>query len=989
MLPFLKQVADYYFQKGNISAKCFIFPNRRSMVFFNKYLSESMIGRDTPIIAPEMYTINDFFYKVAACSVTDRVTLLLELYKIYSDLYKNPESLDDFIFWGDIILGDFNDIDKYLADPKQLFRNVTDFKEIQDTYSYLTDTQRAAIESFIRNFKDSEGRLTVNIGSDNPDVKERFLQIWNILYPMYVKFNQALSSRGMAYEGMVYRRFAEMVSGKLTDSHQEVNLLSLDSVLKEKFRSRDGFVFVGLNALNECEKTVLRKMRDLDLAEFCWDYCGDMISDKANKSSFFMSSNVKEFPSSFQVQAPCKAKFHVLAVPSSVGQVKQVPQILNNIENPGMDCALVLPDENLLVPLLNSIPPQIQEINVTMGYPMSGSEMFSFMSVVASLQLHSIKRGEQWYFYHKQVWDFFSSAIFRKCKDNKAEEIVTKIKKEARYYIPVTDFKGSILLETIFRPVLQRPNDADVEQIQIFSEYLVNVIKMIGPKLTDDQDLALELEFAKEYYRSINMLRVMDLSVKPMTFVHLVNQLLSSVSVPFKGEPLKGLQIMGPLETRALDFSNVVIFSANEGIFPRKSVSSSFIPPELRKGFGLPTYEFQDAVWAYYFYRLITRAENVWMIYDSRTEGMNSGEESRYIKQLRYHFGVDLDLSTVKPAIMEAGAIRDIPKTQKDVDFIKERPLSASSIQHYLDCPAMFYYADIKKLKQNDQVKEVVDNGILGIIFHNTMASLYLGEAAMALDFDIDNSDMIRSIKPRKTIDRNYIESWLSRKDIIRQKIRNLVMKELSAIDLSGRNLVVVDVVLEYVLQTLRRDLEQLKLQNLQSFEILGVERYMTMDFHGQKFHGFIDRLDSFEDGKIRIVDYKTGHVYEDDEYINDRNAEKIVDKIFKQNVSERPKIALQFFIYDKLMETYLGDSYKSGEIVLQNSVYSMSKLFRQVPETIGQNMIFKAKMEEKLVAMIDEMYDLEQPFRRVEMKESQSQHSPCDYCDFKVICGR
>ncbi len=1023
MEPFLKQVADHYFGLGEIGRRCFIFPNRRSMVFFRKYLSEALCrkanaagdGSVTPIIAPECYTINDFFYTASGFAVTDRVTLLLELYRVYSGLYKKAESLDDFIFWGDIILGDFNDIDKYLVDPGQLFRNVSDFKEIQDTYSYLTDLQREAIEAFVSNFRDKAGRLTVDIGSDNPNVKERFLQIWNLLHPIYKEFNRVLEEKGMAYEGMVYRRFAELVSGKAALEGEDGN--AFEEGLKARFRAEDGFVFVGLNALNECEKTVLRRMRDAGLAEFCWDYCGDLISDPANKSSFFMSENIREFPSAFQVEAPCRAKFHVLAVPSSVGQVKQVPGILREIadgqvggdlslvgrlggtalEAPtpgslfaaidapvtGVDCAVVLPDEQLLVPLLNSIPPEIREVNVTMGYPMSGSELFSFMSMVAMIQLHTVQRDGKWYFYHKQVWDLFSTGIFRKSRDKQAEDIVRKIKKEAKYYIPIEEFKGSPLLETVFRPVLTDAKAADPQQIRAFAAYLVQVIRTVAPHMADNPDLALELEFAKEYFRSVNMLAPMELAVQPLTFVHLLNQLLSAVSVPFKGEPLKGLQVMGPLETRALDFTNLVILSSNEGMFPRKSISSSFIPPELRKGFGLPTYEFQDAVWAYYFYRMITRAKEVWMVYDSRTEGMNSGEESRYIKQLRYHFNIELDMRTVKTGAMEATELPDIRKTEGDVELIRKKPLSASALQHYLDCPAKFYYADVRRLKPDEEVKEVVDNGIFGTVFHDTMASLYLGEAAMDPAFDMEDKEQMRTIQPMKRVSRAYLRKWIGQKDALRAKVRALIMQMLHVIELSGRNLVVVDVVVEYVVQTLKRDLEQLETRGEDSFELLGIEKHETMVFHGQPFHGFIDRMDRFGDGILRIVDYKTGHVSDDDEFIDDKKAAKIVEKIFKEDVADRPKIALQFFIYDKLMERQAG---KQG---ISNSVYCVSRLFKGAPETFAQNQVFKGLMENKLAALVDELHDLAVPFRRAKVKETQAQRSPCDYCDFKIICGR
>jgi len=334
MPQFLKQIAERYYNTQNISDLCFVFPNRRSMVFFRKWLSET--AKNDPqsrvFTMPELLTMNDFFYKVSGSAVTDRVSLLLELYDCYKALNPKAESLDDFIFWGDVILGDFDDTDKYLASPKQLFTNVADFKEIQDDYAYLSETQEEAIRNFISHFRKG-GKLTVNIGSESPDVKERFLMIWNLLYPLYTSFNSALTEKGKAYEGMVYRSFVERLK---TECARDI--------LKAAFPRSDKFVFVGLNALNECEKAVMRKMRDASLAEFCWDYSSGMIQDPMNRASMFMSSNVVEFPQAFSID-PGKAsggsfvnagviepengpKIHVMSVPSSVGQTKQIPSLL-------------------------------------------------------------------------------------------------------------------------------------------------------------------------------------------------------------------------------------------------------------------------------------------------------------------------------------------------------------------------------------------------------------------------------------------------------------------------------------------------------------------------------------------------------------------------------------------------------------------------------------------------------------------------------------
>ena len=980
MTPFLKQVADHYHALGKISNRCFVFPNRRSMVFFSRYLSEAVKG-GVPVVAPRMLTINDLFSQAGEFKVSDHVRLLLELYDCYSRLNPKAEPLDEFIFWGDVILNDFNDLDKYLVDASQLFTNVADYKSIQDSFEYLTPTQRKAIEGFISHFNDRSGRLTVDFGSGNPDVKGRFLQIWNILYPLYKSYRKSLKDKGMAYEGMVYRDLAERLKTE-----------SVKDVLGATFHQDTEFVFVGLNALNECEKTLLRRLRDAGLAEFCWDWSGDMIRDPQNRSSYFMADNVLEFPqaSRWDPEGIAIPQFNVVSVSSSAGQAKRLPDILKMIADErhgglissiGSDCAVVLPDENLLRSVLNSIPLEIKDINVTMGLPLSGSLFYSLMSDISALQLHSVFRKGEWYFYHRQVWDIFSSEIFKKVADEETLREVERIRKEARHYIPQDELTVTDLLASVFRPVVTSPKSPSSLQIDAFAEYQRSVVKCIAPALADDSTLALELEYAKEYYRSVTVLQGMQLEVLPLTYVRLLDQLLRTVSVPFRGEPLTGLQIMGPLETRALDFQDIVIMSANEGIFPHRSVSSSFIPPELRRAFGMPTYEFQDAVWAYYFYRMICRAGNVWMLVDSRTEGLKGGEESRYIKQLEYHFGVPVKRYVVKYDHMKTVQTGDIRKTDDDVAAIKDMELSATAVQNYLACPAKFYYSAVKRLKAEDDVAESLDYGMFGTIYHEIMRSLYTAEEAMDAGFVFDYSrpSLGLDAEPLKRISREYIKSWLSRESDIRAKVKSLIMRELNTFEVNGRNLVVADVIVRYVMMTLRRDLEMLMTAGRNHFDILGQEIRVKGNFCGQKFKGFIDRLDSVEDGHLRVVDYKTGKVLEDDEHINDSNAEEIAERIFSSESKDRPKIALQFYIYDMLLHE--EDMVRGWNV--SNCVYSTAHLFKEAPVAVPLNSRFYEAVSRRLETLLQEMYDTGIPFRMTDDRNT------CSYCDFKMICGR
>ena len=972
MTPFLKQVAEHYYKAGDVSERCFVFPNRRSLVFFQKYLVEAVAADGTrPIVAPKMMTMSDLFSKYASMTVSDRVTLLLELHECYSKLNPKAESLDDFIFWGDIILADFNDVDKYLADPKGLFANVAEYKSIQDDFSYLDPVQREAIETLVDHFERGSGVLTADIGSDKPDVKKRFFQIWNLLYPLYEEFNSHLGQKGMAYEGMVYRALAKSMKAG-----------SAEELMPGQF------VFVGLNAPNECEKAVMRRLQKEGRAEFCWDYSSDMIKAERNKSSFFMDRNVAEFGQAFQFDPEGLEQpvINVVSVPSAVGQVKCVPELLSRLPGNPDDCAVVLPDETLLMSLLNTIPEEVEAINVTMGYPMTSSELYTFLSEAVAAQMHTMQKKGKWYFYHRQVWSLFSSAFFRRIATEEDAAIAARVKKDAKYYIPMEDLNGSPLMDMLFRIAVPQPKEADCDQIRSFADYLATLISAAASKAACDPEFAVEVEFARACYRTVTLLKRIDKPILPMTFVRLLNNILAGVTVPFKGEPLKGLQIMGPLETRALDFRNVILMSANEGVFPRKSVSSSFIPPFLRHVFGLPTYEHQDAIWAYYFYRMISRAENVWIFYDSRSEGMRSGEESRYIKQLEYDFQVPVHRYVVKSDSAVVEALPEIRKTQEDIDAIRSIKLSASALQSYIACPAKFWYEKVKRLRPEDEVVESLDNAMFGTVFHDTMWALYSNPDFMDPDGPMEASKDPGSVMKRVT--RDYIEEWIGREDDIRRKVRALMLYHLHSVELEGRNIVVLDVIVRCIRNTLQRDLDHLMEMRKDSFEILGLEQEFSGSFAGLKLKGFIDRLDSYGPDNVRFVDYKTGKVLPEDRDVpaDQVRAEALVKKIFSHDTdpSSRPKIALQFFIYDLLVRTgrnASGQSY-AGRTVL-NSVYETSLLFKESVRNDALNENFYEMMKERLEELFAEMLDPDVPFSRTSVEKN------CEYCDFKVICGR
>ena len=968
MNPFLKQVAAHYLAAPNMEGRCFIFPNRRSLVFFKKYLGD-LLGTSGggPMLVPPLYTINDFFYKVADARVSDRLRLLLELYGCYSALNPQAEPLDEFLFWGEVLLADFDDVDKYLVDAEKLMQNVGDFKAIQDQFEYLSESQREAISHFLAHFRDASGQWRLNPGAD--DVKARFLRLWNLLFPLYERYNKALDAKGLAYEGKVYRTLA----GRLKAGE------SVADILQAAFPEVSGFVFVGLNALNECERTVMGRMRDARLAEFVWDYVSEEIRDKANKSSFFLRQNVLDFPQAFPVEAGGRPEVTVISVPSSVGQTKLAEAILKEIPGQARDeesaardegegvrndieTAFVLPDESLLLPLLNSIPPEYDNVNVTMGYPMTGSAVYALLSSLGPMQLKLRNTGGKWYFYHRELREVLSSGLLRPLFTEEEQEIIRKVKAAAQYYVPVEDLQGGPLLQRLFQPVVRQTASPDAAQNHQVERYFSELLSFIGLQLARTGDL-LELDFVARCHKQLNILQELDLEVLPATHLRLMDRALQGISVPFRGEPLQGLQVMGPLETRALDFRHLVILSANEGMFPRRSVSASFIPPELRKGFGLPTYEYQDAVWAYYFYRMIQRPEHVWLVYDNRTEGLKNGEESRYIKQLEYHFQWPLRRMAATASISTVEEEGAIAKTREHVDKVRAGLLSASTLQSYLSCPAKFYYQVVEGLKVADEVAESLDASMLGNVFHHVMQKLY---EPFLLSGDVGKSLLTKA----------DIEAMKEDTSRIRSLIRAEVLDQMHSIEVTGRNLVLENILQGYVEETLSHDIRLLQEAGSEGFTVIGLEQKMFCEINGFRFIGFIDRLDSYKPGEVRIVDYKTGKVEDNDILIDEANAAQVVEQLFSPDSKSRPKIALQLFLYDHMVSS-------SHRARLVNSIYSTARLYSQPLPDVPVCSEFSRLAMEGVVGLLNEITDLNVPFRRTEDVKT------CEWCDFKAICGR
>lgn len=951
MTPFLSQVAKHYFAQSERNC-CFVFPNRRSMLFFNKYYAELVKGNGTPEFKSPALTINDFFYKVCKKTATDRIDLLLHLYECYSQCRKEAdpqaviEPLDDFIFWGEMILADFNDVDKYCVEAEKIFKNVAEFKSMQDL-SVFSEKQKQALEVFMGNFAADDGKY-----------KQEFRKTWDLLYPIYVKFNETLKSAGKAYDGMVYKELVEIAGkDKLTDT------------LKNAFPEVKTFVFIGLNAPSESEKKVLRKLRNAGYAEFCWDYSSDWIKDRNNRSSFFLDKNIADFGQTFPIDPDGleTPEINVLSVPSTVGQCKQINRIFQKItsaEKNGridINTAIVLPDEKLLLPTLNSLPENIKKVNVTMGYPMSGSLINSFVEDLCAMQMHLRQQNGEWLFYYKQLESLFANPLFSTALLPEEQDRIKATRKEFRHYKSrdaLCDGQGGFP-DQLFQVVVTDPALADAAQIEALCNYLQDSIAFLAQRLISQKKKSLELDFARVFYLALDNLKKHNLVILPATFFRMLSNMVGRSAVPYQGEPLEGLQIMGPLETRALDFDNVIIMSCNEGIFPRRNVGDSFIPPEIRKGFDLPTYEYQDSLWAYYFYRLIQRAKRVWMLVDTGTgSSLKSTEESRYIKQLDMHFGAEIRRYTAKADIRISSCDITVPKTAGHVEKLKRSCLSASSIKEYLKCPLSFYFAKVEGLKEPEETMDSLDAAKLGGVLHKVMQKLY-------------------SDRPDGIVSKAYID------EIKKSRCYEIMVEEgirdaIGSIELSGRNLLYKYQLCNYVKQILDTDLDYLKELGITGFRIIGLEQELTEDIHGFHFIGYADRIDSFEKGKLRIVDYKTGRVNAADISIAD--AATVVNALFSKDIKFKDKatVALQLYLYDVLSKGKYPDYHD-----IQHAIYQTANIFKTGADVADYPADFNRIMMAALDSCLDEIADTSIAWEQTPVEEN------CTYCQFKTICGK
>ena len=993
MNSFLYRVAQTFHShyQEDISSLKLVFPNHRAGLFFQHYLGE-VVGK--PLFSPEILTINECFAMASDWQSADRLSMLFRLYRIFIEHSQSEETFDSFVYWGEMLLADFNDVDKYRADARQLFTNITELREIDRIFNVFSPEQIEAIRQFWSNFEPVQEGKT----------KEEFIATWKILYPVYEQLRAELIAESTATEGMICRDVADRLEAK-----EDI----------PEFAGKQ-FVFVGFNALNPCEKKLMEELQRRGQADFYWDYEAAELRDSDNPASLFYAENIHAFHTKYPIEPVVELltdkKIELIAVPSAVGQAKQVYDILNKLypdeqqaasrkqeagsskqqtpelsnsqttdyklstinyklpTNNWVDTAVVLPDESLLVPLLHSFPQQIEKINITMGFPLKATPVSGLIEHIFELQRRMRVSGNDVSFYHQTVSNILNHQYIALLCATESAQITHEMTVNNRIYIAAEELHKNELLTAIFVPQTET---------QKFLPYLLNILRALQKgwqMASDDKKLyQLERDFLYQYYITINRMvdiinaRPAEVEMELDTLMRLTRQLIAGITIPFIGEPLDGLQVMGVLETRGIDFENLIVTSFNEGIFPSKSASNSFIPYNLRKGFNLPTHEHQDAITAYNFYRLIHRAKRIYFLYDSRTEGMQTGEISRFAHQLYYHYGVEarhknvsFDIGFGNQKAIEIQKSADVMEklqafcTESD----ESKSLSASSINSYIDCPLQFYLTRVEAVEEADEVHETVESNMFGSIFHKTMENLYAAFKRHIIHPD----DVDLLIKNPARIDKEIHIAF---------NTEHFKRKSGQMLPLEGNNILIASVLRKYVLQVLKVDKAYAPFTYHDS-EARHKMQYPIRDGKLKvNLKGFIDRIDEKE-GRLRILDYKTGIGKLDFSNLSDA---------FDREKKDRPKFVLQTLLYCLLYEHetgkrntvpgifYIRDAFKEDFDTALND--------KELKQKVTEFSYYEMQFGEKLTACLEEIFNPEIPFGQT------SNEKVCEYCPYRGICNK
>ena len=891
MTPFLKEVAsDLLSRYGtDLSRVAVIFPNKRAALFMGDYFAELS---SKPIWSPSYLTINELFLSLSPLEVCDSIEAVCYLYRIYKELAHDAESMDAFYGWGEVILSDFEDVDKNRADASRLFRNLSDIKSIAT--DYITEEQEKVLSDFFKDFS----------LENNTELKERFLRLWEIMHELYERLNTALLEKGLAYEGALFRNVIEKLEN--------------DEIAMDTY---DCYAFVGFNVLDKVEESLFHFLQNKQKAVFYWDYDNYYVNENPHaEAGVFLRRNLSNFPNA--LEKDCFNNFlskdkHIEFVAASTenAQARYANEwIKENLTETERDTAVVLCNEALLQSVMSALPSEVEKVNITKGFPITHTPAYTFIEKLWDNADCSAKEGES-KMYEKQILLL--------------DEMCEEIKKEAQ----------RLKIEE------QGNCEEDFTQ-QLYSESFYKVYTVL---------LRFRLLVADNI-----------LTVNASSLHRLIRQVLRQTSVPFHGEPAEGLQVMGVLETRLLDFQNILMLSVNETMLPKKTTGSSFIPYNLRKSFSLTTPELKSSVYAYYFYRLLQRASHITLAYNDACDGLVRGEMSRFMQQLLVETSLPIKSYSLasKPAVKYAEP-QPIEKPAGLYDIVSR--LSPSSLNVYLDCSLRFYYAYVAKLREPDVPLNVMEPNVFGSVFHKAAELIY---TKLTEHTPVITAEKLEELTANKGASLNdFIE-------------------EAFVAEKAAEQVVVKEVVRMYLLRLLKKD------TSLAPFKIVEMEKahYISINVGNAggrdvSVGGFIDRMDEVNleqsDGSrvttLRVVDYKTGGSPE---------SAKSMEQLITPD-DKRPHYVFQTFLYCSTLLSMTKQPIAPALFFVHkaaNSDYSPYITFGGKGEIHEEEEVkdfrpLNDEFLEVLKQLLEELYDPKIPFVPTTLEKK------CTYCPYSALC--
>lgn len=1017
--PFLDSIAYAYAAHadefaGDLSQVCFIFPNRRAGTFFADRLRRALPS-DTTGPGPEITSIAEVVELWSGRVVAPRTDLLLILYDCYCRVMGRmdgiPAVFDAFRAWGDVVLTDFNEVEMYMVDADAIFSNLKSLKQIST--DYLTDEQKDLVEEYFGYRPHHTPALNFWTHYNNPvpmgqgSSKRRFIQLWEILGPLYEAFCGALEARGMTFTGLAYRQALENLEQRGTA------ILPFERV-----------VLAGFNALTTVELAIFRTLAglrrpatDLPLTDFYWDSTGPALADPQNTAGYFVRRHTKpgRFPSMYadeMTRAECATlpgHIELIASPSAAMQTKIAGRIANELlgrtvtDEKGRShpvrperIAIVLPDEGLLLPMLHSLPARAASVNVTMGYPMRLTAAATFVRLLRLMWRHSRKTAEGTMLLADDVMVLLGHPLVRLLLGNDAVRTLHTRIRAARSFtvaaeslIPVSPQANSL-----FAPLLP---EASVRQVAEYMDRVLEGMRHTLEHRTRRGDILLidnEVDGAtlRQYNEAIQRLASAveqhSISTDARTLLLMLERMLAGERIQLEGRPLQGLQVMGVLETRCLDFDYVIILSMNEQVYPRRLSQRSFIPNNLRAGYGMATASHRESIYAYYFYRMISRAREVYMIYDSQSEGVKSGDVSRYALQLQHLYArgkVQLRTGQFRLEAPDRYPIT-VTKTAPIMRSVREyftpgsgHSLSVSALQTLMSCELKFYLMKLRGLCEEDAPDEQMTAAQLGTVMHAIMETVYTSPSGR-YPYVVTDAYLSRWVTPmddgerplvgvvRRMINRHYYKLPLS--DLERE-LPGAVAAHARAFECMAAQVINYDRSLTPFLYNSSEE------ESCVPWD-LGDGLVVNMKF-------FIDRRDVV-DGKPRIVDYKTGTYHL---AIND------IHDLFSP---EQPAKELFQLLTYACLQAVKDPSVPAQEYALQ--IYPLGKVIgaptdpgawikstKSVPTLGGKPLVLSAELidqfKEYFRLLLRDLLDPSRPFR------ATPESAKCMYCPFRdAVCG-